>query len=346
MTRLSTFAIALACLGLSVFLIPVLAQTAGQEQLAEKSPQANDALKRIEELRVKLDKIDRELQTLRPEEAKDDETPKRKEESKADAEKRSRRAKALESEREVALALLIDVLKDAPSPTTRQENLAILGMLGQPMATKGLHEKVKLKQALEYVWNQWHGKLVILVDREAFAAGLGADAPDPYEEEVSLPPVPAKLAMGVALRLLLAQVGQGQATFVIRQGYVQITTLKASTAAHALQQNSIFAAFDRQPLQEILEHLSNESGLAIYLDPNLGKKGQVAISAKFQNMTLEDALVTVTEMAELKYVVLQRSVYVTTPEKAIILRDEEKKRAALREEFRKSTLPKAIESAP
>jgi len=68
--------------------------------------------------------------------------------------------------------------------------------------------------------------LPILVDREAFAIELGADAPDPYEEEVSLPPVPAKMAMSLALKLVLAQVGKGNATYLIRRSYIEITTNK------------------------------------------------------------------------------------------------------------------------
>ena len=47
-------------------------------------------------------------------------------------------------------------------------------------------------------------------------------------------------------------------------------------------------------------------------------------------------LVVVTEMAELKFVVLDRSIFVTTPERATILRKEEKDR----DEPRKNFVPK------
>ena len=79
------------------------------------------------------------------------------------------------------------------------------------------------------------------------------------------------------------------------------------------------------------------------LDPNVGKKGQTPISAKFHNATLEDALITVTEMAELKFVIFERSVYVTTAERAVILRKEEAERALQRKVVK--PMPKRLEAA-
>src|SRR5688572_1883113 len=67
------------------------------------------------------------------------------------------------------------------APPSR-ETMALASLLGQTVDTKGLNEKVKLKTALEYLSGKVGGKLPILVDREAWEAALGADAPDPYEE--------------------------------------------------------------------------------------------------------------------------------------------------------------------
>ncbi|HZZ78015.1 MAG TPA: hypothetical protein VFE62_05835 [Gemmataceae bacterium] len=108
----------------------------------------------------------------------------------------------------------------------RKEATEIYRLLQQPIDTKGLQEKVKLKTALEYFGDRFGGKLPILIDKESFTTELGADAPDPYEEEVSLPPVPSKMVMNTALRLVLAQVGKGQATYLIRRNFIEITTIK------------------------------------------------------------------------------------------------------------------------
>jgi hypothetical protein len=128
---------------------------------------------------------------------------------------------------------LIQVRKDKYEVTSlpddeegRREASKIYRLLQQPIETKGLHEKVKLRTALEYFSDKFGGNLPILVDKEAFSADLGADAPDPYEEEVSLPPVPSKMVMNTALRLILSQVGKGEATYLIRRSFIEITTNK------------------------------------------------------------------------------------------------------------------------
>jgi tetratricopeptide (TPR) repeat protein len=95
--------------------------------------------------------------------------------------------------------------------------------LDKVIPTKALHEKVKLRTALEY-FSDSVGGLPILIDSEAFKLKLGADSPDPYEEEVQLPPVPARMQLNLALRLILSQVGKGEATYLIRREYVEITT--------------------------------------------------------------------------------------------------------------------------
>jgi hypothetical protein len=241
-------------------------------------------------------------------------------------------------DREAAIFELIMALREAPPLTRREENVVLTRMLEETIETKGLQEKVKLKTALEYFSDKFGGRLPILIDRSAFAAALDPDAPDPYEEEVSLPPVPSKMPMALALRLVLSQVGKGQATFLIRQGYIEITALKASRAIEYLYQPSVLLSFKSQLLPEVLEQLSDESGIAIHLDPKVGDKVKTPITAKFRNTTLEDALVVVTEMAELKFVVLDRSIFVTTPERATILRKEEKERDIPRKDF----IPKEI----
>jgi hypothetical protein len=236
--------------------------------------------------------------------------------------------------------------QSAPKPVATVELGAemreMLRWLKEFIDTKDLQERVKLKTALEKFSDHTNGKLPILVDREAFALELGADAPDPYEEEVSLPPVPSRMPIGMALRIVLAQVGKGQATYVIRKSYVEITTRQATTAAYTLRATITFATFDQKPLPEILGNFADDNGIAINLDPNVGKKGLTPISATFRNCSLEEALVTVTEMAELKFVVYEHSIFVTAPERAVVLRKEEVKRAADRKELKFYPPPRLV----
>jgi hypothetical protein len=232
--------------------------------------------------------------------------------------------------------------KGAPATKGREETLALMRMLKQPIETKGLAEKVKLKVALEYFSDKFGGKLPILIDKAAFAAELAdrigrlppnvsLEYVDPYEEEVSLPAVPTRMPMNTALCLILSQIGKGQATYLIRQGYVEIVPASHATAKRLLAQ-PVFTSFDQRPLLCVLTELSDQSGLTINIDPSAGKQASSLISATFRNTILEDTLVAVTEMAELKFVVFQNSVYVTTADKVQSLVEEERRRSEKRQE--------------
>ena len=99
-------------------------------------------------------------------------------------------------------------------------------LLQVPINTRGLQEKVKLGAALELFSDMFDGKLPILVNKAAFEEEFGGNAEDPYEEEIWLPPVPKKMPVATALRLTLAQIGKGKATYIVRRNFVEITTWK------------------------------------------------------------------------------------------------------------------------
>ncbi|MBI3824326.1 MAG: hypothetical protein HY289_16800, partial [Planctomycetes bacterium] len=191
-------------------------------------------------------------------------------------------------------------------------------------------EKVKLKVALEYFSDKFGGKLPILVDVAAFERELGDKAESPYEEGVILPPVPTRMQMAVALRLVVSQIGQGKATYIVRRDYIEIVPEKYTTAPNFLYQPSITASYDGAPLSKVLDDLADDLGIAINVDPKVAKQAATPIRTTFRNCTLEDALTPITEMAGLKYVVLHRSIYVTTKEHAEVIREEEEIRARKR----------------
>jgi hypothetical protein len=349
MSRLCKVVAVLFCLGLGAFWLPTQAQSPppkqgdeAQDENRHASQRARDALKHIANLRASLSKIEDEIAVLggRREEQKDEPGEVKKPQPKEDVEQQIRRAKALDAERRETLAALIAALRNAPDPLVEADNLVIVRMLQQPIETREFQEKVKLKTALELFSDMWHGLLPILVNRDAFiAAGRNPDSPDTYEEEVSLPPVPKRMSMETALNTVLAQVHSDgiQATFRIRQGYVEIVPV-SYLAAKRLVRERISARIQGRPLEKVLRDLSDETGLTIVLDPAIGKKSATSIDANFHNISLEDALVVVTEMAELKFVVLRDSVYVTLPGKVEAIEMEEKKR----EERRQTAKPKAV----
>jgi hypothetical protein len=224
-------------------------------------------------------------------------------------------------------------VKEVANSRTREETLRIMRLLDTPMETKDLQVRVKFKTALEHLMDRMGGKPAILVDREAFVQALGADAPDIFEEEVVLPPTPTKMPIGTALQLLIRQVARGEGTFLIRKGWIEIVPQTSATPAVLLQRPNILAAYEQRPLQEIIQDLSDESGLSIDMDPALADKAAMPITVMFRNCTVEDALVRVTEMAQLKYAVLNNSVFVTTADRAKQLQKEEETRKKKREEI-------------
>jgi hypothetical protein len=318
MTRSFLIVAVLVCAMVGLVMLPVLAQP-------EKADNQKKDIDDAKSLRAKLDQalklndglikeLDDRVKDLAEQQERHDKTAKRSAE----------RIRVLET-------ALRDLDAAVPKAPAADREATIAQMLQERIETKGLQDRVKLKVALEYFSGKFEGKLPILVNRSAFAELLGADAADPYEEEVSLPPVPSRLRFETALRLVLSQVGVGQASYFIRRGYIEVVPAQYTTAAYFLYQPMAAAIYDKRPLRGVLDDLADETGVSIHLDPQVGTKAGTPITATLRNASLEDALTTVTEMAQLKYVVLQRSVYVTTPEHAKTLEKEEAIRRKQRE---------------
>src|SRR5690242_7047023 len=58
----------------------------------------------------------------------------------------------------------------AKAPLAKRKSSEIIDMLRQPVDARGLRERVKFKDALEYLNSQFGNKLPFVVNREAFGA--------------------------------------------------------------------------------------------------------------------------------------------------------------------------------
>jgi tetratricopeptide (TPR) repeat protein len=108
----------------------------------------------------------------------------------------------------------------------RKAAMHIYKLLQEPIETKDFTTPMTLKDALGLLYERFaaQGKeLPILVDTAAFKEDA-AEAPDPYEATVSLPPVPRKLSIATALRLMLSKIPTNNATYLIRRDFIEITT--------------------------------------------------------------------------------------------------------------------------
>jgi hypothetical protein len=154
-------------------------------------------------------------------------------------------------------------------------------------------------------------ELNIVVNVDAFR-DENPDAPDIYDTAVRFPSAPKRMAVGNALRYALSRVPTANATFLVRVNYLEVTTLKEANLKRLLGQR-IVAAFDRRPLGEALDELSARTGVSVTVDARASEKLKQPVTAAFGNdVTLEAALRMLADMADLRVVLMEEGVYVTS----------------------------------
>jgi hypothetical protein len=194
----------------------------------------------------------------------------------------------------------------------------IVGLLDEQLDMKYFQTPLSLKESLALFMEHFATKgkeLAILVDSEAFKEE-NPDAPPIYDTVVQFPPFPKKMKLATALRLALSKAIPANATYVIRQEHIEITTFER-VKPEALFGFPILAQFHKLPLHEALEELSSLSGATILLDTRVGDKAHTAVSARFQNtVSLETAVRLLAEMADLETEVRGNVLFVTNKPKA------------------------------
>jgi hypothetical protein len=135
-------------------------------------------------------------------------------------------------------------------------------------------------------------------------------------------PLPPRMSVRSLLQMAFNEFDGGEATFLIRQGRVEIITKKEAATENLLKQ-TFAASFDRQPLEFVLDDLSEITGVSVVIDGRARDKTRTPITARFRNdVPLLEALHMVTESAGLTLVELPggqgptRALFVTTPEHA------------------------------
>jgi len=242
----------------------------------------------------------------------------------------------------LAVLLALPLLSASPSPSPHQDPAQLpkgdkkadkkllvakkpTTLMGERFDLKELAQQpTSLKEALGWLVDQMAQRgieLVILVDVDAFKAAA-PDAPDVYDTQIRFPPHPKQITLANFLRFALTRVVTGDATFVLYGDRIEITTFEQASAEGRLQQ-PIFATFENVKLSQALRELSELTGTTIVLDKRVGDKEDRLVSATFLNeVSLGGALRVLTEMADLKVVLLEGTLFVTTPAHAKTLREE------------------------
>jgi hypothetical protein len=209
------------------------------------------------------------------------------------------------------------------------ESRAVLALLEEFIDMAPFQQvEMPLKEFLLVMMEKFAAKgkdLPILVDKDSFRKS-DRDF-DIYDVQVRFLSHPKRMRVVEALRIALSQSEQ-PASFLIRRGTVVITPKKEASAKELLNQ-TVVANFYGRPLNEALDELSALTGASIVLDGRLGDKAKKPITATLKNdVSLGAALRMLTDMADLKVVVLDSGIYVTSPAAAqAMLKDLEKEQA-------------------
>jgi hypothetical protein len=233
-----------------------------------------------------------------------------------------------------SLLLLAGLSRPAPASaddgTVAPKQLRQLKLLQEVIDMKDFQVPMTLKEALGLLQDKLNAKygedaLPILVDEEAFK---GADPnATVFDTQVKFPPFPRRMTIAVALRVALSRIESAEATFLLRNGVIEVTTLHAASPQVLLRQK-VFARFDRRPLAEVVEELSARTGVSILLDTQLGEKLKAPVTASLNNdVTLEATLRLLANMAGLRLTLTEGAPYITSPAEARRLEREHAARA-------------------
>ena len=121
-------------------------------------------------------------------------------------------------------------------------------------------------------------------------------------------------------------------TYILRGQCVEVTTTNALRAELGIPAERrlwplVNASFAGESLEEALSKLARLSEITIVLDPRAAKAAKTTTTAKLTNASVDSAVRLLADMADLKSVIVENMIYVTTKENADRLKGELDKRA-------------------
>jgi hypothetical protein len=211
-----------------------------------------------------------------------------------------------------AVVVLLSLAVAAPAPAADQVK-TVIKKLSMPIdLEKGIDKDTPLQDALAFLSDRYD--LTILIDVQAFKE-------EPQVKEIENTKVRlAKMKgipLGTVLRLVL---DQANSTALVRAGYVQIVpTHRAVREVYKGREGPyspiVHAAFDKRPLEEVLEELAEQTGVSIVVDGRC-EGATEPVTATLMNVPLDTAVRLLADMAGLRVVPLDNTLYVTSKENA------------------------------
>lgn len=203
-------------------------------------------------------------------------------------------------------------------------------LLNQPSNyfEKGYRNNETLDSILRKIADDF--KVTIRFNRQALSqrANLGLDV---FEKtEISLPET-KEVSLRQVLRELLAQVpSETPLTFVVRGNQIVIEPqvnegelLSDDPKEPPLVLRELVSVTaEEKPLREVLRDLADNTGANIVLDSRLREQAQAPVTVSLQNVPLVTAVRLLADMAEVRTVIMDNVLYVTTVENAAKLERE------------------------
>jgi hypothetical protein len=190
----------------------------------------------------------------------------------------------------------------------------LAALLQETIDLEGFYEPQSLKEAIARLQEKVKARgreLPILIDHSAFKEE-NPEAPHINDTQVQFQVLPRTMKIAHILHSMLSKV-EGNATFLLRPGYLEVTTIDRADMRRLLAQ-AVHASFDRRPLLLGLEELYQSTGVPVIVDTRAWRQAQIPISGNFtNNPSLGGALLLLSEMAGLKMLVGDNMIYMTTP---------------------------------
>jgi hypothetical protein len=194
---------------------------------------------------------------------------------------------------------------DSDKKIQSKTSLELRENLNQPITAE--FEAGPLKDALGFIQERYGIQMVM--DNVSFQTDLGI--PDFENQMVRMPRV-VGVKIRTVLRLILAQVN---GNFYPEDGVLRVVSQRRMEPQFQLRR-PIDAVFTKEPVNNAFQILADATGTTIVLDIRVGEKGQKAITATFDQVPLETAVLVLADMVDLKTVTIDNVVYVTTKENA------------------------------
>jgi hypothetical protein len=210
--------------------------------------------------------------------------------------------------------------KTEPAKPARTEPLG--EQLLKPVTFAGFDDpNMTLRRALDKLGKDYG--LDFDINEQAFKA---EQLNNPAEATIAEKPLRKRerIRLDRLLRLVLERVpAPSGATFVVRGDSIEVTTNQAVRQQIWGKSTGPFLplvnrAFDKQPLEDALKALAEQAEYNVVLDNRIGDKAKTQVTARFANTPLDTAVGFLADMADLRTVLLDNVVYVTTKDNAAL----------------------------